>query len=125
MSSSSRMTSISLGDEEILERLGFGEGEIEMLEFKNVPINKIRKEYKNSLNGYGISGISLRQIMDANELKDLIQTDIDIEKKDVANDVFHNINNEMDRGQGVKRKTKRKTIRRKTIRKKRRTNKRK
>ena len=124
MSSSSRMTSISLGDEEILNRLGFGEGEIEILEFKNVPINKIRKEYKNSLNGYGISDISLRQIIDADELKDLIQTNI--EKKDVANDVFHNINNEMDRGQGVKRKTRtlrRRTNKRKTLR--RRTNKRK
>ncbi len=105
---------IRVNDEEILVRLGFGEGDIDILE--EVPLKRIKKEYKKALINRGLSGITLMQIINASELNDLVETNLD--KHNISNDVMHNImgdiemepnENNLWEGQGIKKRKSRKT----------------
>jgi len=103
-------TPINLPEEDILLGLGFGDGDIEMLNEMEIPIKKIKKAYWNALlskgeDGYGLIQLQNKDLIDiinADELNELIDTTI--EKHDVANLAFHNITDQQSMEGGRKRK---------------------
>lgn len=105
-------TPINLPEEDILLGLGFGDGDIEMLNEMEIPIKKIKKAYWNALlskgeDGYGLIQLQNKDLIDiinADELNELIDTSI--EKHDVANLAFHNITDQQSMEGGRKRKPK-------------------
>lgn len=85
-------------DEEILKKLGFEDGDIEMLEMLNninatLGMTTIREEYMNSLiDEFGINGLEIEAIINADG--DMIPGN-NISKHNVANSVLTKIHNKI------------------------------
>jgi hypothetical protein len=87
----STASTISLDEEDKLISLGFNEDEIEIIDDLGISFHTIETEYRNALittgdNGYGLTAlrdIPFRNIITANELRDLTNTRVT--KHDIAN----------------------------------------